>query len=173
MKYFGDIVENGTIHMAFNSSAVAGESATITGGTYTVYKDDATGSETTTGVTISIDHDGHTGSHIATIVCTNVFYAVATDYFLHLDGGTVDGKNQNVFVGSFSIENRTATQALVEGTITFQQAWRLCLSVMTGLSSGGGSTNLKFRDLADSKDRIDIVVDSSGNRITINTRDGT
>lgn len=173
MNYFGDIELNGTIHIAFNSSAVAGESATITGGTYTIYKDDATGTETTTGVTISVDHDGHTGSHLATVVCTDAFYAVGTDYSLHVDGGTVDGKNQNVFIGSFSIENRTAVTTLTEGTITYQQAWRLMLSVLTGLSSGGGSTNLKFRDIADTKDRIDLVVDSQGNRTTINTRDGT
>ena len=173
MKYFGDIAENGTIHMAFNSHAVAGESATITGGTYTVYKDDATGSETTTGVTISVDHDGHTGSHLATIVCTDAFYATATDYFLHVDGGTVDSKNQNVFIGSFSIENRTATQALVDGTITFQQAWRLCLAVLTGKSSGGGSTTLTFRDVGDTKDRLVVQVDSNGNRTDVTTRDGT
>ncbi len=106
MKYFGDIAEDATIYIAFNSSAVAGESATITGGTYTIYKDDATGTETTTGITTSIDHDGHTGSHIVEVVCTDAFYTTGADYFLHVDGGTVDGKNQNVFIGSFSIENR-------------------------------------------------------------------
>ncbi len=106
MKYFGDIAEDATIYIPFNTSAVAGEAATITGGTYRIYKDDATGTETATGLTVSVDHDGKTGSHLATIVCTDVFYATGADYLFHVDGGTVDGKNQTAFIGSWSIENR-------------------------------------------------------------------
>lgn len=61
---------------------------------------------------------------------------------------------------------------VIEGTTTFRQMMRLIASVLFGKSSGGGTTNPKFRDLADTKDRIDATVDVSGNRSSV-TRDAT
>jgi hypothetical protein len=61
---------------------------------------------------------------------------------------------------------------VIEGTITLQQAWRLALAVLTGKSSGGGTTTIKFRDTADSIDRISATVDVNGNRSSV-TRDVT
>ena len=60
-KYFGDIPEDGTIEIPFNTFNSAGASVTFTGTTVKVYKDSATGTEVTTGVTLSKDHDGITG----------------------------------------------------------------------------------------------------------------
>jgi hypothetical protein len=62
---------------------------------------------------------------------------------------------------------------VIEGTVTFRQAMRLLLSVMTGKSSGGGTTTITFRDIADSKDRLSCTVDSCGNRTAVGTRDGS
>ena len=173
MKYFGDIAEDALIYFSFNTNDSNGASVTYTGGTVEVYKDDATGTETTTGVTVSKDHDDLVGAHIVKIDTSDVFYAVGADYNVVLDGATIDGQTVDAFIGSFSIENRTTTQALVDGTITFQQAWRLCLSVLTGKSSGGGSTTLTFRDVGDTKDRLEVTVDGAGNRTSVGTRDGT
>lgn len=61
----------------------------------------------------------------------------------------------------------------VEGSLTLEQATRLMLSVLTGKSSGGGTTTVTFRDIADSKNRIVATVDDNGNRTAIGTRDGT
>jgi len=61
---------------------------------------------------------------------------------------------------------------IVEGAITLRQSIRLFLSMMTGKTTGGGTTRIKYRDIGDTKDRIDINVDSRGNRTKINTRDG-
>ena len=61
---------------------------------------------------------------------------------------------------------------VVEGTITLRQAMRLFLSVLTGKASGGGSSELKFRDVGDTKDRITAAVDENGNRTNV-VRDGT
>jgi hypothetical protein len=45
-------------------------------------------------------------------------------------------------------------------------------AALAGKSSGGGTANIKFRDLGDTKDRISATVDADGNRTAI-TDDGT
>ena len=57
----------------------------------------------------------------------------------------------------------------VEGTLTLRQAMRLLVSVLTGKSTGGGTSTIKFRDNADTKDRITATVDADGNRTSITT----
>lgn len=58
----------------------------------------------------------------------------------------------------------------IEGTITLRQAVRLFLSVLTGKSSGGGTTSIKYMDMAGTKNRVVGTVDSKGNRTAV-TRD--
>jgi len=58
-----------------------------------------------------------------------------------------------------------------DGTaISLAGALKLMLAVLTGKSSGGGTSTLVFRDIADTKNRISATVDSSGNRTAIGTR---
>jgi hypothetical protein len=57
--------------------------------------------------------------------------------------------------------------SLVEGTVTLQQAQRLMMSVLAGKSRGGGTTSIQFRDIPDTKDRIDETVDTNGNRLNV------
>jgi hypothetical protein len=59
------------------------------------------------------------------------------------------------------------------GPITFNEKLRLDLAVLTGISSGGGSNTLLFRDVADTKSRLVVTVDSDGNRSAVGTRDGS
>lgn len=49
------------------------------------------------------------------------------------------------------------------------EALTLMRSALVGLSTGGGSSNVKFRDKADGKDRITASVDSNGNRTSVTT----
>ena len=70
----------------------------------------------------------------------------------------------------FAVSDQVTT--LREGTVTLRQAIRLFLSVMTGKSSGGGTTSITFRDIGDTKDRVKVTVDNKGNRTAVNTRDG-
>ncbi len=58
---------------------------------------------------------------------------------------------------------------VIEGTITFRQAMRLCLAALAGKTNTGGTV---FRNTGDSKPRITATVDASGNR-TAMTLDGT
>ena len=61
---------------------------------------------------------------------------------------------------------------VLEGTLTVRQAMRIILAAAAGKSTGGGTSTIRFRDLADSKDRIVATVDSDGNRTDV-TLDGT
>lgn len=62
---------------------------------------------------------------------------------------------------------------VIEGTITHRQAMKLILAVLTGKSSGGGTTTLTFRDIGNTKDRLICTVDPNGNRTAVTTRDGS
>ena len=55
----------------------------------------------------------------------------------------------------------------VEGAITLRQAMRVLLAYLAGHASGGGTANPKFRDQANTKDRISMTVDASGNRSVV------
>ena len=57
--------------------------------------------------------------------------------------------------------------------ISLRQAMKLVLSVLTGLSTGGGTNTISFRDIANTKNRVRATVDANGNRTGIITRDGT
>lgn len=50
------------------------------------------------------------------------------------------------------------------------QGMRLLLSVMTGLSSGGGSTRVKFRNIRNTTCRMDVSVGTYGDRVEIHKR---
>jgi hypothetical protein len=82
----------------------------------------------------------------------------------------------DVGFASITVDNAAIADAVhdevVEGTVTLRQALRLFLSVMTGKSSGGGTTSITFRDIGDTKDRLKVTVDSKGNRTAVTTRDG-
>lgn len=58
-------------------------------------------------------------------------------------------------------------EAQVEGTLTVKQSLRIILAALAGKTTGAGTTNQKFRDLADTKDRIAGTLDSNGNRTGI------
>jgi len=70
-------------------------------------------------------------------------------------------------------ENATAVLgATVEGSVTLVQSIRLANAALGGKASGLDTTNPIYRDLADTKDRIDATVDADGNRSAV-TRDLT
>ena len=62
--------------------------------------------------------------------------------------------------------------SVIEGTITAVQWARIILAAISGKSSKVGNV-FKYRDVADTKDRLDVTTDGAGSRTTITTRDGT
>jgi hypothetical protein len=55
----------------------------------------------------------------------------------------------------------------VEGSLTLRQAVRIVLAALAGKASGGGTSTITFRDVADAKARITATVDGNGNRTAI------
>ena len=67
---------------------------------------------------------------------------------------------------------RLNLEETVEGTFTLEEVIRIMTSALAGKASGLNTINPKFRDLADTKDRIAATTDASGNRSAV-TLDGT
>jgi len=57
--------------------------------------------------------------------------------------------------------------SVVEGSLTNIEMKRIMFAALAGLCSGGDTSTIKFRDLLNTKNRIDVVVDDSGNRLSI------
>ena len=105
---------------------------------------------------ITTDKDSYKATGFNTVVPDAAGVAAA----LH---GTTDGKID-------ALNNITVADILagvVEGSITLVQIQRLILSVLAGLASGGDTTSIKFRDLADTKNRVTETVDANGNRTSV------
>ena len=89
-------------------------------------------------------------------------------YYYVCDSVTLTGKERY----SYGVIERMELGTEMEGTLTLQAVLRILLSYVAGKASGGGSTPIKFRDQADGKDRINMTVDSNGNRTSV-TVDGS
>lgn len=60
---------------------------------------------------------------------------------------------------------------IIETGFTAEEMMRLVAASLAGKLSGAGTTNVKIRDLNDTKDRIDATVDASGNRTAVTLDD--
>lgn len=59
-----------------------------------------------------------------------------------------------------------------EDTLQIIEMYRIMFAIMAGKASGGGTTEIKYRNLADTKERITATVNGLGDRSAI-TLDGT
>jgi hypothetical protein len=84
-----------------------------------------------------------------------------------LDDLAVPGDAMALTSGERSSVADAIHDEVFEGSVTLRQALRLLYSALGAKSSGGGTTSITFRDLADSKNRIAATVDSNGNRTAI------
>ena len=116
IPYLGDFVEDDVVYMMFNtfSSDDPSASCTITNLANTdvhIHKDDdLTQRNNAAGITVSTNFDGITGSHMIKIDTNDNtvagFWVTGKDYFVRVEGTTIDGATINSVVGHFSIENR-------------------------------------------------------------------
>lgn len=150
--YLGDIAPGATITLTFNTNAAAGESATYSGGTVEVYKNEDL-TQSTAGVTVSKDHDGKTGAHLVSVTTGDAFY-VAGNYHVMLIGATVDGKAVNAFIGSFSIANRPM-QGIADGILT---AAKFASNFFTSIWATATRTLTSFGTLEDQLDNIEDLL---------------
>lgn len=118
VPYLGDFSEDQSVFVAFNTfdSNDPSASVTITNLADTdihIHKDDGTTQHSSaTDVDVQIDFDGITGNHMVEIRTTNAFFTTGADYFVRMEGTTVDGATINAWIGHFSIENRHSAGAL-------------------------------------------------------------
>lgn len=61
---------------------------------------------------------------------------------------------------------------VLESTLTGRQFMRIFMAALAGKSTGGGTSTIAFRDLADTKDRLSATVDVNRNRTAV-AKDGT
>lgn len=123
MQYFGDFQTGSLVFLMFNTftSNDPSESSTITNFVNTdvhIHKDDGlTQRNNAAGITVSVDFDGVTGSHFIKIDSADNtvanFFKGGHDYFVRIEGTTVDGGTINAVVGQFSLDNRMAAGKLV------------------------------------------------------------
>lgn len=173
-KYYGNFRTGQTVRIRFNTTSTAGLPTTLSAGAVLVSKD---GSDVTPsgGVTLTVDVGSVPGRHhvvIDTSVDPTTFTS-GSEYAVRLSGtSNVGGTSQvGIVVGEFSILNRaTALDGVVEGTTTLAQSARGWNAALLAKSSGLDVGAPKYRDLADTKNRIDSVSDNLGNRTTV-TRD--
>ena len=116
IEYYGDIAEDATLDVYFNTftSNDPSASSTITNfaaGDVHIHKDGGlTQRNNAAGITVSIDFDGITGTHLIKIDTSDDtvggFWVTGSDYMVRIEGTTVDSATLNVAVATFSIENR-------------------------------------------------------------------
>ena len=56
---------------------------------------------------------------------------------------------------------------VIDGSYTAEKIFKVIAAALGGKSSGGGTTQIKFRDLSDTKDVITATIDVNNNRTTI------
>jgi len=121
----GDFSEGAIVYIPINTASIStGESVTITNFLNTdvhIHKNDSlTQRNNAAGITVSIDFDGITGNHLIKIDTSDDtvagFWVANADYFIRIEGTTIEAKSVNVWVGMFSIENRAASKDLANAT---------------------------------------------------------
>lgn len=148
---------------------------------YRVYEDE-TGTAILIGTMAKLDDANTTGhySEQITLSAANGF-EVGKTYSIYI-AATVSSVTGGA-VRSFQVEAAKALESTaqsiladtgtdgvvvaartVEGAIDEIEALRLLLAALVGKATGGGTATITFRDTGDTKDRIILTVDSSGNR---------
>lgn len=58
---------------------------------------------------------------------------------------------------------------VVEGAVTFRQMMRIMYAVLAGITTGGSTSTMRFRNIANDADRVIADVDVDGNRTSVET----
>jgi hypothetical protein len=121
MVNLGDVAVGVTVYIPWNTNGADGASITRSvDGSIRVYKDDSTTQRSSgAGITDNEDFDGITGTHLLKIDLSDNtdagFYATGHNYTVMLVAATIDGKTVNAWIGTFSIENRSALRPTTAG----------------------------------------------------------
>jgi hypothetical protein len=161
-------IMHGTLYDIFTAGAFSGVSI---GGVSNVAQFTPTAKAALGGVTVAGVSNADKVRNVTSGVTINEFTSQAKGT---LGGVTVAGVSKVAGITQSGVSDFFDGEIDLSGASVFslKESIRLQNAVLFGLSSGGGGTTNAFRDLADGKNRIDAVVDSSGNRTTVSW-DGT
>ena len=84
-----------------------------------------------------------------------------------VDGIQADLDNPVDGLGALKLAIVNSTTGVIEDTLSSDDILRLLLSKAVGIAQGGGSTNISFRSVDNTKDRIRLKVDTLGNRSNV------
>lgn len=124
VPYLGDFAEDDTVYIMFNTFDSNDPSASVTMTNFVntdvhIHKDDGlTQRNNAAGITVSVDFDGITGSHMIKIDTSDDtvagFWVTGSEYFVRIEGTTIDAATVNAVVAHFSIERAGGVIALLK-----------------------------------------------------------
>jgi len=144
VPYLGDFSIGSIVYVPFNTfdSNDPTASVTITNLANTdihIHKNDSlTPRNNAAGITMSVDFDTITGNHMVKIDTSENtvadFWVGGADYFVRMEGTTVDAGTINSWIGCFSIENRRVAGELIS-------TWIATLASQTSFTLTAGSAD--------------------------------
>ena len=88
-------------------------------------------------------------------------YKEGQEYTVFIDANTaIPGKYQYGTIEKYDLSH-------VEGNLHINQILRILSAVMVGHSNGGGTPNIQFTDINNTKTRVNALVDELGNRLSV------
>jgi hypothetical protein len=84
--------------------------------------------------------------------------------YVRADGGLLD---ENNYFWTQASPWSPLDEVIEGGALTARELLRALAAVLAGKASGGGTGTIRFRDLADTKDRLTLSVDGQGNRSAV------
>jgi len=149
-NFYGDFTIGSIVYIPFNTfdSNDPTASVTITDLINTdihIHKNDGTTQRNNAaGIVMNVNFDGITGNHMVEIDTSDNtvanFWVGGADYFVRMEGTTVDAGTINAWVGSFSIENRRIAGELISTTIA-TLASQISFTLTTGSADDDAYNN--------------------------------
>lgn len=153
--------EDATAHQTQGTFGQAiGDPAADTNSIYKATVTDATGATVGVDVAAILDDTGTSGVIVASLAAGSITSGVIAADAIGASELAADAANEI----ADALLDRAAG---VETGVTVRQAMRLYNSALFGKASGLGTTNALFRDVGDTKNRIDATVDANGNRTAV------
>jgi len=105
----------------------------------------------------------------------NNFFDVANGILVQNQVQVIPGNSGGLVVqgtGELAAIADAIWDEVLEGSLTARQFQRVMMAVLAGQSDGGGTSNIKFKDVLNTKNRVDAIITGDGNRTSVDI-DGT